>query len=108
LAAILASCARFKREVERAHTNLFDRSDPPQERVPPAEVQIHGLWCNGKDTRDAVKRCHKHNWHWQKALWQPRDIVANRKTGKRSFELTLVTTPPISTSSGPVGRKIIA
>jgi hypothetical protein len=81
--------ARFEREVERAHTNLFDRSDPPQGWVPPAEVQIHGLWCNGKDTRDAVKRCHKHNWHWQRALWQPRDIVVNRKTGKRSFELTL-------------------
>jgi hypothetical protein len=31
----------------------------------------------------------KHNWHWQRALWQPRDIAVNRKTGKRSFELTL-------------------
>ena len=25
----------------------------------------------------------------RKALWQARDIVVNRKTGKRSFELTL-------------------
>jgi ClpA/ClpB-like protein len=53
-------------------------------------VQIHGLCWNADYIRDGVKRCHTHNWHWQKASWKHRDVVIHRKTGKLSQDLTLV------------------
>jgi hypothetical protein len=47
------------------------------------------LWWNANYIRDAVKRCRKPNWHWQKAAWKPPHLVVNRKTGKLSFDLAL-------------------
>jgi hypothetical protein len=52
-------------------------------------IEIHGQKWNRDYILDGVKRCQKHNWHWTKARWKPRDVVVNRKTGKLSFDLKL-------------------
>ncbi len=81
----------FQREAESAHA-LVSGNSPLSNPVRPSAtetVQIHGLWWNADYIHDAVKRCLRHNWHWHKALWKPRDLVVNRKTGKLSFDLSL-------------------
>ncbi len=65
----------------------------PQPWVGAESVQIHGLWWNSGYIRDGVKRCRRRNWHWQKALWKPRDVVVHRGTGKISLDLSLLADP---------------
>ena len=64
-----------------------------QARVDAESVQIHGLWWNSAYIRDGVKRCRRRNWHWQKTLWKPRDVVVHRGTGKLSLDLSLLADP---------------
>ncbi len=82
---------QFEREAEHAHTPMSTNASLSDAlRSTNAEtVQIHGLWWNADYIRHAVERCHKHNWHWKKASWKPRDVVVHRKTGKISFDLPL-------------------
>ena len=62
----------------------------PRPWVGAESVQIHGLWWNSVYIRDGVKRCRTRNWHWQKTLWKPRDVVIHRGTGKISLDLSLL------------------
>jgi len=82
---------RFEREAERAHAAASGNSplSDPVRSAAAETVQIHGLWWNADYIRDAVQRCRRHNWHWHKALWKPRDLVVHRKSGKLSFDLAL-------------------
>lgn len=79
----------------------FEQGSEPNEMSPSRSrpwvgtesVQIHGLWWNSAYIRDGVKRCRRRNWHWQKALWKPRDVVVHRATGKISIDLSLLADP---------------
>jgi Clp amino terminal domain, pathogenicity island component len=52
-------------------------------------VEIHGSPWNVDYVRDAIGLCRAYNWHWQKALWAPRDVVVHKETGQVSFDLDL-------------------
>lgn len=71
-------------------------------------VQIHGLWWNSAYIRDGVKRCRGRNWHWQKALWKPRDVVVHRATGKISLDCLCSLIRTTSNCSQEDGEKITA
>jgi len=83
--------AQFERDAERAHATASGNSplSDPVRSAAAETVQIHGLWWNADYIHDAVKRCRRHNWHWHKTRWKPRDLVVHRQTGKLSFELSL-------------------
>lgn len=60
-------------------------------RVLSAEtVEIHGSPWSVDYVRDAVQLCRAYNWHWHKADWTPRDVAVERKTGRVSFDISLV------------------
>ncbi len=83
---------RVSFEKERDTSSSFSdsmRSEIDERLRTASTIQIHGLHWNGDYIRDGVKRCKRHNWHWQKSAWKPRDVVLNRKTGKFSFDLAL-------------------
>jgi hypothetical protein len=52
-------------------------------------LDIHGSSFTLRYVRGAVRRLRGHMWLWQKATWQPRDVVIQRKSGKLSFDLNL-------------------
>jgi hypothetical protein len=83
--------AQFERDAERAHASGSGNSplSDPVRSAAAESVKIHGLWWNSDYIYDAVRRCRRHNWHWHKAKWKPRDLVVHRKTGKLSFDLSL-------------------
>jgi hypothetical protein len=85
---------RFEAAPERANqtsSSLIERveAELAHHHTFAASIEIHGLRWNRDYIVDAVKRCKKYNWQWQKRLWKPRDVVVNRRTGKFSFDLTL-------------------
>jgi hypothetical protein len=53
-------------------------------------VEIHGIAWDADYIDAALKDCRASPWHWHKAPWTPRDIVTEAKTGRCSFDLTLV------------------
>jgi hypothetical protein len=53
-------------------------------------IEIHGANWSIDYVHDAIHLCRTYNWHWHKADWKPRDVVIERKTGRVSFDLTLV------------------
>jgi hypothetical protein len=53
-------------------------------------ITIHGIAHNAERVRDSVLRCRMYNFHWDKRFWTSADIVIARKTGKVSFDLSLV------------------
>jgi hypothetical protein len=93
--------ARFEKEQQQANDSalanqtLIERvRSEVAERLSSAElIEIHDLRSNRSYILEGVKRCKKHNWHWQKMLGKPRDIVLSRQTGKVSFDLTLAADP---------------
>lgn len=62
-------------------------SRPQRPGNPP--IEIHGVKRNGEYIRGVVSMIRMYNWHWQKTVWTPRDIVVHRKSGKVSFEMRL-------------------
>ena len=52
-------------------------------------VEIHGGRHHADYVRDVVTTVRAYNWHWQKAVWKPRDIVVHSKTSKLSFDVNL-------------------
>lgn len=52
-------------------------------------VEIHGSRWHVDYLCDAINLVRAYNWHWQKAIWKPRDIVIHCKDGTCSFDLTL-------------------
>jgi Clp amino terminal domain, pathogenicity island component len=56
-------------------------------------VEIHGVRRESGPIRGAIRRCHKHPWHWHKQAWTPRDVAIDRKTGRVSFDLALAADP---------------
>src|SRR5579863_4532535 len=52
-------------------------------------VEVHGIHRNAERIRDAVQRCGRYNWHWEKRSWTNIDIAIEKKTGKASFNLSL-------------------
>lgn len=64
------------------------RFDRPK-RVLDQSIEIHGLRRNAEYIRDVVTMIRSYNWHWDKKIWRPRDIVINRKNGQFSFEMSL-------------------
>jgi ATP-dependent Clp protease ATP-binding subunit ClpA len=60
-----------------------------QQPFPGAWVEIHGIQRKADYIRDVVSMIRAYNWHWQKTVWKPRDIVVHRKTGQVSFETVL-------------------
>lgn len=73
---------------DKAEAALLSRDGgvgPP----PRVIVTIHGLPFKLEDVLGEVRRCRLHKWHWQKALWKPRDCVSERQTGKVSLDMTL-------------------
>jgi hypothetical protein len=90
--------ARFEKEqqqrsnLELANQTFLERvrSESAERLSSPGPIEIHGLRWNRSYILDGVKRCKKYNWHWQKVLWKPRDVVLCKRTGKVSFDLELV------------------
>lgn len=66
---------------------------PPQGRgyraVSAVTVEIHGERWNADHIRDCILQLRAWKWYWLKKPWKPRDIVIEKKTGLRSFDLTL-------------------
>jgi hypothetical protein len=52
-------------------------------------VEIHGRRRNADYVRDVISMIRSYNWHWQKSVFKPRDIVIHRRTGQFSFDLSL-------------------
>jgi hypothetical protein len=52
-------------------------------------VEIHGERRNADHVRDCVIQLRACKLHWLKKSWKPRDVVIEKKTGLRSFDLTL-------------------
>lgn len=50
-------------------------------------ITIHGTAHVLSVVLDKATYFRQHHWHWHKRLWQPRDAVIERKTGKMSFNL---------------------
>lgn len=57
-------------------------------------VEIHGARWNVDYVRDIVKMLRAYNWHWEKEVWRPRDVVIHKKTGRVSFDLGLAASDP--------------
>jgi len=55
-----------------------------------APIEIHGVPRNAQRVREAVQHCRMYNWHWDKRPWTNVDVVIAKKTGKVSFDLSLV------------------
>lgn len=90
--------ARFEKEQQQANDSALEnqtliervRSEAAERLSSSGPIEIHGLRWNRSYILDGVKRGKKYNWHWQKLVWKPRDVVLSRQTGKVSFDLTLV------------------
>lgn len=67
----------FIAQYRRVHTPL------------PSTVETHGKRRNVDEVRKVVERLRSHNYHWERKLWQMRDVVYE-KDGKRfSFDTSL-------------------
>jgi Clp amino terminal domain, pathogenicity island component len=53
-------------------------------------VSSHRSRFKAAHVRHFVKYCHMYNWHWAKRTWKPQDAVVNRKTGRVSLDIGLV------------------
>lgn len=56
-------------------------------------VEIHGARYNLEYVHQAVIECTKHQWHWQRESWTPRDIVISPANGGVSFDIRLAQPP---------------
>jgi len=52
-------------------------------------ITIHGSSFHREAIRRAISRCREYNWHWQKAQWQPRDVLIHQRSHRVSFDLSL-------------------
>lgn len=69
------------------HAGLMER---PKFRLPSNDhIEIHGKSRNADYLRDVVSIVRSHNWHWQKVVWKPLDIVIHCEDGKVSHDLSL-------------------
>jgi hypothetical protein len=53
-------------------------------------VSAHRSRFRADHVRHFVRYCHMYNWHWAKKPWTPQDAVVNRKTGRFSLDVGLV------------------
>jgi ClpA/ClpB-like protein len=83
---------KLEGEIERVQPAISTTSDLSR-RLRSAiaqSVEIHGTSWDADYIDTQVKRCRAHNWHWHKAEWKPRDVVIEARTGRYSFDLSLV------------------